>query len=215
MRAAPYLPRGSQAERSWRTHPRTTRRADCYRPIYDDKPRKYHPDRYRPSEDRAILWSRLAAHSDIPCAGESLIVTEKVTGKAIHLHQDRAMLAHVDWNAVYERSGHLRGYGQSSHKRNAVANLPCVFTCIESDGWFGFYSESLGAYLGFDETGTIRAKPDFRHSERFVPIARQSGGFQLLMPTNGPSLAFLMAASGTEELLARLYGETQWEFVKV
>jgi hypothetical protein len=136
--------------------------------------------------------------SDIPWPGNQYIIVDKGSGKAIHLlaNIDKVILQPVHW----------------THKDKYQ---PYIFTCVEGDGWFGFYEEFSRQYLGYDENGSIRASPEFTRSECFATKVHPSGGYQLLMPTNGPSLAMMMVPRDSGELLARLYGETLWDFVKV
>jgi hypothetical protein len=172
---------------------------DTYFPAHGQAPTRLWPDFYRPIYEDVLVFRAPNTTTDVPWPGSRYIIVEKSTHKAMCLlsQSNKVILQHVDWRRPHHR------------------HRPYVLTCIEGDGWFGFFEEVSRAYIGYDETGTMRPSNDFKRSECFSTRVHPSGSYQLLMPTNGPSLAILVASPESGELAARLFGDTLWQFVKV
>ena len=95
------------------------------------------------------------------------------------------------------------------------------WTCIEREGWFGFFETSSGVYLGRDNKGSFQALViEHREWEQFDARRHPDGGYQLLSFRGGSRKR--MAADIETQRVVELAGSgdevgaaARWGFVEV
>ncbi|KAM0257179.1 hypothetical protein ACHAQJ_004540 [Trichoderma viride] len=140
----------------------------------------------------------------------------------LHLTDDRfgaipwpentyAILDKASGRALTVFEGQLRLMGQRGDNFEAGS----LWLCVEAKGYFGFFNEQTGGYLGHDGCLQIHASAQrFNSNQRFIPRRHFNGGYQLLTPSSDSQDQVAIAVCG-EKLVTRQHGGTCWEFVKI
>ncbi|KAK5993480.1 hypothetical protein PT974_06911 [Cladobotryum mycophilum] len=130
----------------------------------------------------------------VPWPGETYIILEKDTGRAITLANGRLRLQEIQDDG----------------------NTQCHWLCVEANGYFGFLNVKSGRYLGHNGEWNMRASASVLQDwEYFTPRRHPKGGYQLLTPYYHHTLRGMTVANDGVSLVRKQHGATLWEFVKV
>ncbi|RYP80135.1 hypothetical protein DL769_002621 [Monosporascus sp. CRB-8-3] len=143
--------------------------------------------------DKRFSTSSTAAAETVPWPGNTFVIRERATGRAITLVDGKLRLR--DWDCAGDRGAH--------------------WVCEQKDGWLGFRNPVSGTYIGHDDRGGFRATASHHKTwEYFCATWHPEGGY-LLLKRHGDAL-WKMGVSTDGSKFYETAGEgTAWEFFKL
>ncbi|KAK3305968.1 uncharacterized protein B0T15DRAFT_215208 [Chaetomium strumarium] len=147
------------------------------------------------SRSPVTFWDHTAIRNAVPCPGETFIIVEKASGRAIT-----------------QINGELQLEPDTSRRGGFY------WACVETEGWLGFYNTASGNFMGHNARGKILATAKHHKAwEYFCARRHPAGGYVLLVTTHGRGWKLEKVAIDQDGngLVPKDHESAVWEFVKV
>ncbi|KAH6894109.1 hypothetical protein B0T10DRAFT_456355 [Thelonectria olida] len=138
----------------------------------------------------------LGSPDAVPWQGNTYMILEKGTNRAMTFHLNRAHVEDLD---------------------EALSNKEDqIWLCVEKNGYLGFHYPPFGGYLSCGEDFVVHARSQHLSSDECFTLRHHpSGGYQLLSKLDGDKLWMVVTSDEGETLEVREHGMTLWVFKKV
>ncbi|RYO82781.1 hypothetical protein DL766_009636 [Monosporascus sp. MC13-8B] len=131
----------------------------------------------------------------VPWPGNTFVIRERATGRAIALVDGKLRLKDWDWDYAGDRGTH--------------------WVCELKDGWLGFRNPVSGTYIGHDDRGNFRATVSHHQAWEYFCATRHPEGGYLLLKRHGDTLRKMAVDMGGDKFYETTDQGTIWEFLKL
>jgi hypothetical protein len=140
----------------------------------------------------------------IPWPGNTYAILDKASGKAISVATSTNMAGQHNW-AIFLSEQRIDNFDTNS-----------LWLCVEAKGYFGFFNEETGKYLGYSSSKQrmLVLDEEFNSYQYFIPRRHFNGGYQLLTAANDSMEQVAFDASDSK-FVRRQHAGICWKFVKV
>ncbi|RYP72108.1 hypothetical protein DL771_004439 [Monosporascus sp. 5C6A] len=150
-------------------------------------------DRLSDEAPRFSTSSTAAAAETVPWPGNTFVIRERATGRAITLVDGKLRLK--DWDYAGDRGTH--------------------WVCERKDGWLGFRNPVSGTYIGHDDRGNFCANAKHHKQWEYFCAMRHPKGGYLLLTRSGDALWKVDVAKDGSKFYETAGEGTVWEFLKL
>ncbi|RYP91508.1 hypothetical protein DL770_002354 [Monosporascus sp. CRB-9-2] len=137
--------------------------------------------------------STAAAVDTVPWPGNTFVIRERATGRAITLVNGKLRL--WDWDYAGDRGAH--------------------WICEGKEGWLGFRNPVSGTYIGHDDRGNICANATHHKQWEYFCATRHPEGGYLLLKRHGDALWKMNVTQCGSRFYETADEGAAWEFLKL